>query len=162
MAQVVSRRPPIPESRVRSRGQSMWDLWWTKCHWDRFLPEYFGFPLSVSFHRCSITRKNEKTVIIFITGLHNKPQGCDASEASAAGPFTKKNTYTQIMVSSCSLLVWKQMKRCWCCLWQITNYVFVWDTNCVLKITNMSTASISIARLHSWALMVFSETSLHL
>jgi hypothetical protein len=26
--------------------------------------------------------------IIFITGLHNKPQGCGASVASAAGPFT--------------------------------------------------------------------------
>jgi hypothetical protein len=42
-------------------GQSMWDLWWTKWHWDRFLPEYFGFPLSLSFHRCSITRKKEET-----------------------------------------------------------------------------------------------------
>jgi hypothetical protein len=57
MAQAVSRRSPrgglgsIP-------GQSMW---WTKWHWDRFFPEYFGFPLSISFHRCSITWKNEKT-----------------------------------------------------------------------------------------------------
>jgi hypothetical protein len=51
-------------------GQSMWDLWWTKRHWDRFLPEYFGFPLSISFHRCSITLKNEKKNIIF--HLHHK------------------------------------------------------------------------------------------
>jgi hypothetical protein len=29
-------------------------------------------------------------LMIFITGLHNKPQGCGASVASAAGPFTKK------------------------------------------------------------------------
>jgi type VI protein secretion system component VasA len=43
-------------------GQSLWDLWWTKWHWDRFFPEYFGFPLSISFHRCSITRKNEKKI----------------------------------------------------------------------------------------------------
>jgi hypothetical protein len=71
-------------------GQSIWDLWWTKWHWDRFFPEYFGFPLSISFHLCSITRKNEKTLIISITGLHNKPQGFGASVASAAGPFTKK------------------------------------------------------------------------
>jgi hypothetical protein len=28
--------------------------------------------------------------IIFITVLHNKPQGCDASVTSAAGPFTIK------------------------------------------------------------------------
>jgi hypothetical protein len=31
-----------------------------------------------------------KKRIIFITGLHNKPQGCGASVASAAGPFTTK------------------------------------------------------------------------
>ena len=40
-----------------------------------FPPEYFGFPLSISFHRCSITRENEKKTLIFITGLHEKPQG---------------------------------------------------------------------------------------
>jgi hypothetical protein len=34
-------------------GQSMWDSWCTKWHSDRFLSESFGFPLSVSFHRCS-------------------------------------------------------------------------------------------------------------
>jgi hypothetical protein len=32
-----------------------------------------------------------KEIIIFITGLHNKPQGCGASVASAARPFTQKN-----------------------------------------------------------------------
>jgi hypothetical protein len=65
----ISRENSIP-------GQSMWDLWWAKWHWDRFIPEYFGFRLSISSHRCSITRKNEKLIIflfIFITGLHNKP-----------------------------------------------------------------------------------------
>jgi hypothetical protein len=60
MAQAVSRRPPTTETRVRSGGQSMWDLWWTKWHWDSFFPEYFGFPLLVSLHRCSITRKRTK------------------------------------------------------------------------------------------------------
>lgn len=29
-------------------------MWCTKWHWDRFLPQYFGFPLSVSFQCCSI------------------------------------------------------------------------------------------------------------
>jgi hypothetical protein len=32
----------------------MWDLWWTKWHWERVFSESFGFPLSISFHRCSI------------------------------------------------------------------------------------------------------------
>jgi hypothetical protein len=69
----------------------MWVLWWTKWHRDRFFPEYFGFPLSISFHRYSITRKNEKTliIIIIITGLHNKTQASGASVASAARPFIK-------------------------------------------------------------------------
>jgi hypothetical protein len=34
--------------------------------------------------------KNIKNIIIFITGLHNKPSSCGASVASAAGPFTGK------------------------------------------------------------------------
>jgi hypothetical protein len=32
-----------------------------------------------------------KKLIIFITGLNKKPQGCGVSVASAAGPFNKKN-----------------------------------------------------------------------
>jgi hypothetical protein len=68
----------------------MWNLWWTKWHWDGFFPECFGFPLSVSFHRGSITRKNKKKLIILITGLQNKPQGCGASVVSAAGDLHKK------------------------------------------------------------------------
>jgi hypothetical protein len=55
----------------------------------RFFPKHFGFTLSISFHRFSFIRKTKK-LIIFITGLHNKPQGCGASVASAAGPFNKK------------------------------------------------------------------------
>jgi hypothetical protein len=53
----------------------MWDLWWTKWHWDRFFSEYFGFLLSTSsFHWCSIKmKKQKKNFIIFITGLQNKP-----------------------------------------------------------------------------------------
>jgi hypothetical protein len=61
----------------------MWDLWWTKWHWDRNFPEYFGFPVSF----IPLLGKTKK-LIIFITGLHNKPQGCGVSVAPAAGPFT--------------------------------------------------------------------------
>jgi hypothetical protein len=35
-------------------------------------------------------KEKRKKLIIFITGLHNKPKGCGASVASAAGPFTTK------------------------------------------------------------------------
>jgi hypothetical protein len=42
------------------------------------------------------TEKRKK--LIFITGLHNKPQGYGASVASAAGPFTpKKVIFTRIL-----------------------------------------------------------------
>jgi hypothetical protein len=33
-----------------------------------------------------------RKLIIFITGLHNKPEGCGAPVTSAAGPFTTKKT----------------------------------------------------------------------
>jgi hypothetical protein len=56
---VFSFDPFYKEKKIP--GQSMWDLWCIKWHWDRFSPQYFGFTLSVSFHRCSMTRKNEKT-----------------------------------------------------------------------------------------------------
>jgi hypothetical protein len=83
-------------------GQSMWDLWWTKWHWDRFFPEYFGFPLSISFHRCSIARKK---IIIFITGLHNKPQGCGASVALLRGPSPQKKISILITYLNASLKI---------------------------------------------------------
>jgi hypothetical protein len=87
MAQAVSRGGPgsIP-------AQSMCDLWWSKWHWDRFFPEFFGFPLSISFHRCSIIRKRTKNNHHHLH-LHNKPHGCSASVASAAGPFTTKKIH---------------------------------------------------------------------
>jgi hypothetical protein len=28
----------------RVHAQVMWDLWWTKWHWDRFISESFSFP----------------------------------------------------------------------------------------------------------------------
>lgn len=32
----------------------MWDLLWTKWCWERFFSQYFGFPLSVTLHQCSV------------------------------------------------------------------------------------------------------------
>jgi hypothetical protein len=56
-----------PGSRT---GQSMWDLWWTKWHWDRLFSEFICFPLSISFHRRS------PTYIIFSEGcLKNRSSG---------------------------------------------------------------------------------------
>jgi hypothetical protein len=72
----------------------MWDLWWAKWHWDRFFPEYFGFHSTAT----PLLGKGQKIIIIFIfiIGLHNKPQGCGTSVASAAGPFTIKKRKKEI------------------------------------------------------------------
>jgi hypothetical protein len=58
------------------------------------VPDYFGFPLSISFQPVLHCKEVRNKLLIFITGLHNKPQGCGASVASAAGPFSKKKLKT--------------------------------------------------------------------
>jgi hypothetical protein len=68
----------------------MWDLWWTKWQWDMFFPSTSVFPCKFHSTAFPLKWKSRKNFTIFITGLHNKPQGCGASVASAAGPFNKK------------------------------------------------------------------------
>jgi hypothetical protein len=48
------------------------------------------FPCQFHSTGAPLQGKTKKKLIIIITGLHNKPQGCGASAASAAGPFSKK------------------------------------------------------------------------
>ena len=101
MAQAVSRRPVTAEARVRSRislcgicgGQSVSGT---------------GFPSSTTVFPCQfhstgapLHGKIKKRNIIFITGLHNKPKGCGATVASAAGPFTTTNK--SVFQGSCFL-----------------------------------------------------------
>jgi hypothetical protein len=54
-----------------------------------FYPEYFGFPCQFHSAGAPLHGKAEK-LMIFITDFHSKPQGCGASVASVAGPFTTK------------------------------------------------------------------------
>jgi hypothetical protein len=78
MAQAVSRRPLTAEARFRKikekeiPGQSMWDFWWTKWHWDRFFPSTSVFPCQFHSTGALLHGKTEKIVVIFITGLNNK------------------------------------------------------------------------------------------
>jgi hypothetical protein len=53
-----------------------------------FPPGTSVFPVSFIPPVLYYKGKKKKKLIIFITGLHNKPQGCGASVASATGPFT--------------------------------------------------------------------------
>jgi hypothetical protein len=47
-------------------GHSVWDLWWTKLHRERFFTEYFGFPC----HLCNIALHLyiDSILVIFVTG----------------------------------------------------------------------------------------------
>ena len=97
MAHAVSRRPltATAEARVRSRRSPCGICGRHSETGTGFFPEYFGFHVSISFHRCYITEKRKK-LIIFVTGLYNKPSSCGAYVASAAGPFTTKKPFLRL------------------------------------------------------------------
>jgi hypothetical protein len=56
-------------------GQSMWGLWWTKWHWDRFFSELSVFPCQFHSTGAPLLVKLGKKLLIFlfITWLHKKP-----------------------------------------------------------------------------------------
>jgi hypothetical protein len=89
----------------------MWDLWWTKWHWDRFFPRVLRVsPVNLIPPVLHYLEKRKNLIIflfIFSTGLHNKPQGCGASVGSAAGPFSEEKKF------------FTQLSKCggdpWCC-----------------------------------------------
>jgi hypothetical protein len=58
-----------------------------------FSPSSSVFPCQFHSTGDPLLGKGQKIIIfifVFIIGLHNKPHGCSASVASAAGPFTTK------------------------------------------------------------------------
>jgi hypothetical protein len=89
----------------------MRDLWWIKWHWDRSPPSQVLWFSPVSFIPLVLhyLEKQKKKLIIFITGLHNKPHSCGASVASAAGPFTIKNLKDTVIrrMEHCLSTIWK-------------------------------------------------------
>jgi hypothetical protein len=42
-----------PEGPGSIPGQSMWDLWWTRWHWNKSFCKYFSFPLLALFSTAS-------------------------------------------------------------------------------------------------------------
>jgi hypothetical protein len=66
-----------------------------------FSPSTSVFPRQFHSTGAPLLGEGQKIIIIviFTTGLHNKPQGCGASVASAAGPFSTKKKVRQLEVS---------------------------------------------------------------
>jgi uncharacterized RDD family membrane protein YckC len=54
MAQTVGRRPPTAEARIRARASPYGICGGIIGTGTGFFPEFFGFPLSVSFHQGSM------------------------------------------------------------------------------------------------------------
>jgi hypothetical protein len=67
--------PTIAEARVRARINPC-GMWWRKWHWDRFISQFFGCPLSTSFHSGS-------SCSCIIWGMNNRPVAGRSSETSS-------------------------------------------------------------------------------
>jgi hypothetical protein len=94
MCKVTRLRRPYHGSGLIP-GQSVWDLWWTKWHWDRFFPEYLVFRCQFHSTGALLLGKVKRTDHISLQLHHRaaqKPQGCCASVASAADPFSIKKS----------------------------------------------------------------------
>jgi hypothetical protein len=85
MAQAVNRRPLTTEARFRSQFKSMWDLWWTKWHWDRFFSELSVFPCRLlSTGAPLIVKLGKKNC----SSIYHHHWGCTKSlKAAVRGPF---------------------------------------------------------------------------
>jgi hypothetical protein len=81
------------------------------------------FPPSTSVFPCQFHSTGaplhgiKKKLIIFITGLHNKPQDCGASVQTAAGPFATKKilkeyTYLPLLEFNVSLKSTHFIQKC--------------------------------------------------
>jgi hypothetical protein len=90
MAEAVSRRLPIAEARVRSRVSPCGICGGQSGPGTGFSSSSSVFPCQFHSTGAPLLGKGQKIIIIFILGLHNKPQGCGASIVSATGPFTTK------------------------------------------------------------------------
>jgi hypothetical protein len=85
MAQAVSRRRLTAEAWVRSRVDSCGICGGQSGTGTGFSPSTSVFPCQFHSTGAPLKWTSRENLIIFITGFHNKPLGCVAYVASAAG-----------------------------------------------------------------------------
>jgi hypothetical protein len=54
----------------------MWDLWWTKYHWDRFFSKFFSFPVYII--------PSGLQTHIYNLGMNNMPAGGHSSDINVS------------------------------------------------------------------------------
>jgi hypothetical protein len=103
-------RPSTAEARVRSRVYPCGICGGQSNTGRGFSPSTWVFPCQFHSTVLHYSEKWKKLIIflfIFIAGLHNKPQGCGTSVASAAGPFiTKKRAFCIFNADKWTTLNW--------------------------------------------------------
>jgi hypothetical protein len=109
VAQAVSRRPLTADTQVRSRVSPCGICGGQSDTGTGFPPSTSVFPCHFHSTCAPLHGETKKKLTIFITGLHNKPQGCGASVASAAGPFRKKKETTRAQKRTVAHSRWKQL-----------------------------------------------------
>jgi hypothetical protein len=99
MAQAVNRRPVTTEARVQSRVSPCGICDGQRGTGTGFSLSTLVFPCEFHSTDAPLQGETKKTLNTFITELHNKPQVCDVSVTSAAGPFkTKKKKKEKVEV----------------------------------------------------------------
>jgi hypothetical protein len=93
MAQAVSRLPVTAEARIRSRVSPCGICGGHSGTGTGFFPSAWFSPVNCIAPVLHYKKKTKK-LIIFIAGLHNKPQGCGASIALLRGPHKKEKYHT--------------------------------------------------------------------